>query len=806
MVPVPLTHVTIVTQDAENAERGRGNGSTNDAPAPSSPVLQRKPSVILSPFNPKAAQGSAPTGPTPTGPTPTSPIKPGPTASKEAAKVFGGTSTLIDGDDDEEEDEEESKLWREHFLWRHRYALSGLVLLAVSVWLMVSAPSLQSDDKWKYTALAAGFLLGKPVAQGIVFAVVFVLQNILPLDQVAYYFHVLTPPLTQLFRFIGLAVMWSLFFTESDVGVKVHIIVVKVLIIIGLILASRCVSLLLVKMLTSSLHAGTFWDQLRSTVRHEVLLKNLTGPPIRPRPSKLKPGTRSSFISSTTEKYFGHAHTPSNQSDIERPAMQEMHASLGTKVSDADLTNWQKAEKSNVRLASSKAESLMRKEERNFFSSLGSVFKPSSQRANMTKFGDTERLLDRANSMSTITEGDPDKDLELKKATRLIFNHIRRPGNKFITKEAIEDFIPSKDVDEAFNLLAGVDKFEFSAIGVNDLSRGLIAMFEERKLLGQTLASMQGLAETLGRTLQVFFYFIIGLIALFMFNVDVGSLWLVFSSSVLALTFIFGASAARAFEAAVMIFAVHPFNIGDWIVYLDNNYKVMELGINCTKLLALGGEIVFVPTSQLATALLINLTRSNPCWMKISLMIDIGMTQAQAKAIEITVRQFMDSDKRNYGRDCLVLLRGDGAVPVQLLKVEFNVLYTLTFNGAQRGAMLEAHSRMLFLVTNALIAMGISYTGTDGMIFSSNMDTIGPSGVSTSTGAPPPTLLYARGQTLGSEMAQENAPTVVTASAPQTAIPEGFPPHTSFIRSNATQQRFALQGNLRHLSGMLKMD
>ena len=805
MAPSPLHGVKVIPDDRSG--EGGANTPTTPPPPPTTTPTTNDGSLVKESQGKNSKKQSSFNNTTSS----TSPLggksAAVPTASSEAAKVFGGTRALDDDDVDDEEEEEDS--WRDAAM-RHRYAFVGVVLVAVSAWL--AAVDSGHEHRWKHTAMAAGFFLGKPIAQGMVYVVVFVLQNVLPLDQVAYYFHVLSPPLTQLIRFIGLAVMWSLFYSESYVGVRAHQSTVKIFVIFGLFLASRCVALLMVKILTARLHAGTFWDQLRSTVRHELLLKSLTGPPIRPRPGKDKHRMRSgsktgAFITSATEKLRGHARTPSNQSDTSDPAaMQEMHATIGASMSETEHATWE-GETGDVRLAAEKAEALMKagtsSSSGSIFSSakiFNSMFK-SSHHSHMTKFGNTERLLDKANS------GSANED-ELKRATRLIFNHIRRPGNKFITKEAVEDFIPSKDVVEAFNLLAGVDSFEFSALGFNDLSRGLRTMFEERKLLGQTLSSMQGLAETLGRSLQVLFFFIVAIIGLFMFQVDVSSLWLLFSSSVLALTFIFGSSASRAFEAAVMIFAVHPFNIGDWIMYQENNYKVMELGINCTKLLALGGEIVYIPTSQLATVQITNLTRSNPLWMKISLMIDIGMTQAQAKVIENTVRQFMETDKRNYGRDVMVLLRGTA---VELLKVEFNVLYTLTFNGSQRGAMLEAHSRMLFVVTNALIAMGVSYTGTDGMIFASNMDTLGPPLTATSTSGAPPqsTTLYGRGFSTDSSPNTSQPSLTNLNSEPHAALArntENFAPHTSFFRSNATQQRFALQGNLRHLSGMLKMD
>jgi hypothetical protein len=115
------------------------------------------------------------------------------------------------------------------------------------------------------------------------------------------------------------------------------------------------------------------------------------------------------------------------------------------------------------------------------------------------------------------------------------------------------------------------------------------------------------------------------------------------------------------------------------------------------------------------------------------------------------------------------------------------------------------------VVTNALIAMGVSYTGTDGMIFASNMDTLGPPLTATSTSGAPPqsTTLYGRGFSTDSSPNTSQPSLTNLNSEAHAALArntENFAPHTSFFRSNATQQRFALQGNLRHLSGMLKMD
>jgi small-conductance mechanosensitive channel len=728
-----------------------------------------------------------------------------------------GVETPEETDDDDEDD-----AWYDVVtgsVYKRWNVALGVVLVGLSAWFGVE--DVGGGETWKYTGVASAVLLGRTVARGVVMVVVFVLENVLPLDQVAYYFDVLSPALTTLLWFVGVAVMWGVFFSESAIGVDTHKSVVKILILIALFLASRCVALLMVKMLTARLHAGTFWEQLKTTVRHEVMLKNLTGAPVRPRPNRPRGSIhRSSSFSKVksaevARKLSGIApaskHSRENSATDElvpehaAQAVQDIHETLTAKTetkAEVEGTAWEYDE-TNIRLAAEQAEALMKntsvndfedpKNEFSFFSTL-SVFKQHKTASYMTRFGNAERILDRAKMTLGTESFSSETDVEMRRASRLIFNHIRRPGQKFITKDAIRDFLPAKDVDEALELLSGQEGFGFSAVGFTDLCRGIRKMFDERYLLGQTLQSMQGLAETLGRSLQILFFFIVVIIGLFMFNVDVGSLWLLFSSSVLALTFIFGSSASRAFEAAVMIFAVHPFNIGDWIVVDGANYKVIELGIHATKLLDLFNEVMYMPTSMIASKPIVNLSRSPELWLRVAVEIDMGITPSQCKHLENVAKQFMSTDKRNYGSSCLVVLRGLH----DRLKVELNVIYCLAFNGSQRLAMLEAQSRMIFVVMQALVDMGVSFTGTDGMIFCHNpasLDAVlDPSTVATgipATGVPVPAVADA---------------SRVDAARAAADPYNRYPPHTSTWRSQAMRENYAMTSNLRHLSGMLKMD
>ena len=752
----------------------------------------------------------------------------------KAPSPFKTSSNAREGSEIEEEDDDDE--WYDIAragLYKRWNLAAGLILLALSAWF--AAENVGGSKTWKYTGIAAGVLLGRSTSRWFVIFVVYVLENVLPLDKVAYYFDALSPALSTFLWYTGVALMWGLFFA-SELHGQAYSTTVKVLCLIGLWLLAKCLALLIVKMLTANLHAGTFWQQLKTTVRHEMMLRTLTGAPVRPRTSRQSKSMKnvkrsSSFSKGKPKSHAGadasHTRDESGASDsmLNEAELKQFHDNLHlghmSSQTESDEGSWD-AEKTNqnvLRVAEEQAKALANqatavldakassknKKDYSIFNALA-LMKPGKAAAYMTHYVSAERVMERAKMTLGMEALTAESDIDMRRASKMIFNHIRRPGEKFITREAIADFLPSRDVDEAMDLLSGQDKFTFPAVGLQDLTRGIRKMFDERLLLGQTLQSMQGLAETLGRTLQIFFFVIIIIIGLFMFNIDVGSLWLLFSSSVLALTFIFGSSASRAFEAAVMIFAVHPFNIGDWIVIDGNNYKVLSLGINSTKLADLVGEVIYVPTSQLAQKPILNLSRSGELWMKIGLFVDIGITQQQCKHLENICLKFTSSDKRNYAGPCIVALRGFAE---ERLKVELNVLYSLAFNGSQRGMMIEAHSRMLFVVQSALLDLGVTFTGTDGMIFCHNPDTVDaaldPSTLVTGvpvTGAP---IASSAGNGSAQNLSgiPQLRPAVRTSEDPFNR----YPPHTtSYWRSNAMNQRYAMNSPLRHLSGMLKMD
>jgi hypothetical protein len=143
----------------------------------------------------------------------------------------------------------------------------GLVLAATSLWLWIEKQE-TFPTAWKWTTICSCVLLGRIVTQCLISAAVYVLENFLPLDTLAYFVHELINPLKDFMWFTAVSVTSWVLLNEHEVNIDGAF--EKALLLVGLVLFSRVLSLLSVKMITAKLHAVTFWEQLQATVKHEV--------------------------------------------------------------------------------------------------------------------------------------------------------------------------------------------------------------------------------------------------------------------------------------------------------------------------------------------------------------------------------------------------------------------------------------------------------------------------------------------------------------------------------------------------------
>ena len=312
-------------------------------------------------------------------------------------------------------------------------------------------------------------------------------------------------------------------------------------------------------------------------------------------------------------------------------------------------------------------------------------------------------------------------------AATMMFHHLRRAGQPFVTPDAVADFVEADKVEEAFLLIGGADS-GVRALAEANISAAMRKVYLEREALGKTLSDTSNLVNNVGVLIAVVLGTVTLFISLGVFRVDAASLWLVTSSALLAFAFVFGTTAATMFRTLIMIFVTNPFGVGDWIRINEQIVRVTELGLNFFVVVNFWGEVIFLPASQVLDARIFNLSRSPPLWMNTAFDVDIGVSAADIDHIQ-TVMSAHDSDGTNYAPGSFSIGCRDMHDP---FKVRVTCFYQLAFNASELDRKFKVNSRFLLALQIALMDINLYLHGTDGSIFKCEERLVGPTNAHTS--------------------------------------------------------------------------
>ena len=100
------------------------------------------------------------------------------------------------------------------------------------------------------------------------------------------------------------------------------------------------------------------------------------------------------------------------------------------------------------------------------------------------------------------------------------------------------------------------------------------------------------------KTLEALVGCVLHLAAMFgymaIFGVNVGHLILSLSSFAIASAFIFGNTLRTVYESVVFLFLVHPYQVGDRIMYDDMKHTVINFGLMATQFHRFDGSKIWV--------------------------------------------------------------------------------------------------------------------------------------------------------------------------------------------------------------------
>lgn len=165
------------------------------------------------------------------------------------------------------------------------------------------------------------------------------------------------------------------------------------------------------------------------------------------------------------------------------------------------------------------------------------------------------------------------------------------------------------------------------------------------------------------------------------------------------------------YENVMFLFVVHPFDVGDMLMIGEGSagifYKVDQIDLNFTTLLAMNGAKTFYPNQKLMSAPFANVSGSGNRSDSIQVAIDMDTPAGVLEAVRAACEATAAASPGEFCENSLSLILVDALTP---LKVELSLGFRYTHNGSDRGRTARARSSMYMALCEALTAAGITYT------------------------------------------------------------------------------------------------
>lgn len=170
-----------------------------------------------------------------------------------------------------------------------------------------------------------------------------------------------------------------------------------------------------------------------------------------------------------------------------------------------------------------------------------------------------------------------------------------------------------------------------------------IKAFRDRSRLIASLSGMKSVIRKVEDFLAMLLFFLLVIGTLTIFGVNTYSFFLSLSSIMVSLAFLFGSSAKSAFEGVILIFFVHPYDVGDRIIINAENYIVTKINLLSTVVEKWDGQLIYMSNSKIALNSLTNYRRSKPqcdvVTLQVSFSTPVSVLQELAKVMTEWVRE-----------------------------------------------------------------------------------------------------------------------------------------------------------------------
>ncbi|KAK1392954.1 Mechanosensitive ion channel protein [Heracleum sosnowskyi] len=537
-----------------------------------------------------------------------------------------------------------------------KWAVIQFFCMIVIIAVLVCSLFVKFSDKnklfglelWRWGLLLFALLCGRLVAGwGIRVVVFFIELNCMLRKRVLYFVYGLRSAVKNCLWLSLILIAWRFSLVEKVehlVHGKVLSYVTKswVCLLVGTLI--WFVKTLLVKVLASSFHVSTFFDRIQDALFDQYVIETLSGPPLLD-------------VHLELEEEVQHLQ---NAGATFPPELRRTISPGGEKLNSST-----KSRKRFPTFKSSRFSTVATKKE-NEGITIGHLHRLNQKNISAWNMKKLMNIV-RKGTLSTFDEQMRDSmgehegavqitsESQAKLAAKKIFCNVAKPGSKHIFQDDLMQFMRGDEALKTISLFEGASGWK--GISRRELKNWMVNTFRERRALVLSLNDTKKAINKLHQMLNIFVGLIIAGIWLLILKVASTHFFVLLSSQLLLVVFVFGNTCKTMFEGIIFLFVMHPFDIGDRCEVDEVQLVVEEMNILTTTFLRYDNQKICYPNSVLSTKPISNYYRSPDMGDAIDFCIHISTPVEKIARMKEKITSYIERMSDHWYPAPMIVLR-----------------------------------------------------------------------------------------------------------------------------------------------------
>jgi small-conductance mechanosensitive channel len=292
---------------------------------------------------------------------------------------------------------------------------------------------------------------------------------------------------------------------------------------------------------------------------------------------------------------------------------------------------------------------------------------------------------------------------------RRLYRTFARPETETVHSDDLKNaFESDEEADAAFSMF---DKDMNGDISMEELEAVCVEIGRERKSITASLKDLDSVVSKLDDVFMFIVLIITIIVFISLISTSAAGVLTSAGSTLLALSWLFSATAQEFLQSCIFVFVKHPYDVGDRVQIYGNSgdlgrgddYFVKEIALFYTEFKKMQGHVVQAPNSYLNTLFILNHRRSGALAEAVPIIIKFGTTLEQIDSLRQYLLDFVTAEKREYQTNILTELRAVQEVHW----LELNVVFFYKSNWQNELLRLQRRNKFICALTVAIQECGI---------------------------------------------------------------------------------------------------